>query len=60
IVFVFVLAAFDLVATMRGATITGRTAAGNVSTGLAVAAAIFGVLAFIYGTMTVIAFQPPV
>jgi len=51
IVFVFVLAAFDVVATLRGATVTGRTAAGHVSTGLALGAAVFAVLTMFFGDM---------
>jgi uncharacterized membrane protein len=49
IVFIFVLAAFDLIATLRGARVTGRTAAGNVSTALAVMAALFAVAAYYFG-----------
>jgi uncharacterized membrane protein len=51
IVFVFVLAAFDLVATVRGASVTGRTTSGNISTGLVVASAVFAVLTYFFGGM---------
>ena len=51
IVFVFVLAAFDVVATLRGTTVTGRTATGHISTGLAVGAAVFAVLTVLFGDM---------
>lgn len=51
IVFIFALAIFDLVATLRGASVTGRTTAGNISTGLAVLAAVFAVAAYIFGGM---------
>ena len=40
IVIIFALAAFDLIATMRGHCVTGRTTAGNISTSLAVFAAV--------------------
>ena len=49
IVFIFVLATVDLVATLRGASVTGRTAAGNLSTGITIAAAVFAVLAYVFG-----------
>jgi uncharacterized membrane protein len=51
IVFVLVLAVFDLVAVARGSTVSGRTVAGNISTGLAVLAAGFAILAFLFGGM---------
>ena len=51
IVFIFVLAAFDLVATLRGASVTGRTTAGNISTALVVASAVFAVLTYVFGGM---------
>jgi uncharacterized membrane protein len=49
IVFVFVLAAFDLIATVRGFSVTGRTAVGNVSTGLTVLAALSAIAAYLFG-----------
>lgn len=51
IVFIFVLAAFDLFATLRGHKVTGRTIAGNISTAVAVSAAVFAVLAMVFGDM---------
>jgi uncharacterized membrane protein len=51
IVFILCLAAFDLLATARGHVITGRGAAGNLSTGLAVLAGGFAVVAFLFGGM---------
>jgi uncharacterized membrane protein len=51
IVFVFVLALFDVVATLRGATVTGRTTAGHVSAAIAVAAALSAILAMVFGGM---------
>jgi uncharacterized membrane protein len=49
IAFVFVLAVFDIVATLRGSSVTARGAVGNVSTGLAVLAAVFAVAAYFFG-----------
>lgn len=49
IVLVFMLAAFDLIATLRGATVTGRTVAGHSSTAVAVGAAIFAVATWYFG-----------
>jgi len=49
IVFMLTLAVFDVVAIARGASVTQRTAAGNVSTGLAVLAAVFAVVTFFFG-----------
>ena len=49
IVIIFALAAFDMLATMRGHSVTGRTTAGNISTSLAVFAAIFAVATFFFG-----------
>jgi uncharacterized membrane protein len=49
IVLVFVLAAFDLIATARGAAVTGRTVAGNISTAVAVSAAAFAVATWYFG-----------
>ncbi len=51
IVFIFCLAAFDLIATVRGKRVTGRTVFGNVSAGLAVLAAVFAVIAYYFGGM---------
>lgn len=49
IVLVLLLALLDTVATMRGVPVTGRTAAGNASTGLAVLLGIFSVAAYFFG-----------
>lgn len=49
IVIIFALAAFDLIATMRGHSVTGRTTAGNISTSLAVFAAIFAIATYFFG-----------
>lgn len=49
IVLVFIMVAFDLLATVFGYSVSGRTACGNVSTGLAVLAAISAVIAFVFG-----------
>jgi uncharacterized membrane protein len=51
IVFIIVLAVFDLVATARGATVSARTPAGNVSTGLAVLAGLSAVVTYLFGGM---------
>ena len=51
IVFMLTLAVFDVVAMARGADVTRRTAAGNVSTGLAVLAGVFAVVTFVFGGM---------
>jgi uncharacterized membrane protein len=51
IVIIFALAAFDLIATVRGYSVTGRTTTGNISTSLAVFAAIFAVATFYFGGM---------
>jgi len=49
IVFFISLAAVDLVAALRGRIITGRGALGNLSLGLALAAAAFAVAAYFMG-----------
>ncbi len=49
IVLVFMLAAFDVLASLRGRIVSGRTVAGNISTGLAVGTAIFAVATFFFG-----------
>jgi uncharacterized membrane protein len=49
IVIIFGLAVFDVIATLRGYSITGRNTAGNFSTGLAVFAAVFSVATFYFG-----------
>ena len=49
IVLVYLLAAFELVATLMGRTVTGRTASGNVATGLAILSGISAVAAFYFG-----------
>jgi uncharacterized membrane protein len=51
IVLIFLLAAFDIVATLGGRSISGRGVAGNFSTGIAIATAAFAVLTFIFGGM---------
>lgn len=49
IVFFLSLAVFDIVAVAMGYSVTGRSATGNVATGLAVAAGAFAVLAAMFG-----------
>jgi len=49
IVFMITLAAFDLVATLRGAAVTGKTASGNASAGLALLAGLSAITAFHFG-----------
>jgi uncharacterized membrane protein len=49
IVLVFILAAFDVLASLRGNTVSGRTTAGNISTALAFGTAIFAVATYIFG-----------
>src|SRR3954447_5161380 len=49
IVFFLTLAAIDVIATARGSAVTGRTALGSLTTGLAVAAGVFAVAAFVFG-----------
>ena len=49
IVLVFALGLFDLAATIRGASVTGRTAVGNVSTSIAVLAALAAAAAYYFG-----------
>jgi uncharacterized membrane protein len=51
IVFVLMLAVFDLIATARGANLAARTAAGNLSTGLSILAAVSAIAAFVLGDM---------
>lgn len=51
IVFALSLAALDLVATLRGGTVTARTALGNLSTALAVLAGGAAVIAAAFGYM---------
>ena len=51
IVLVLLLAVFDLVAAMRGQTVSGRTTAGHISTGLAVLAAVFAIVTMMFGDM---------
>ncbi len=51
IVMIFMLAAFDLIATVRGSSVTGRTTAGNISTGLTIFTAIFAAATFYFGGM---------
>lgn len=49
IVLIFLLAGFDLVASLKQVSFSGRTASGNVSTGLAVLTALSAIAAFIFG-----------
>jgi uncharacterized membrane protein len=49
IVFFLTLAVIDIAASLRGRSVTGRTALGNLSTGLAAAAGLFAVAAFFFG-----------
>ncbi len=51
IVFILTLATFDLIATLRGAPVTGRSAIGSVSAGLAVLAGAFAVVTYFFGDM---------
>ncbi len=51
IVLIMLLAAFDVVATLRGQSVTGRTVAGNVSTTLALLTGLFAVATFVFGGM---------
>ena len=51
IVFFLSLAILDTVATMRGVSVTGRGAIGNVSTGLALLAGLFAIVTYIFGDM---------
>jgi uncharacterized membrane protein len=49
IVLIFLLAGFDLVATFLGYSVSGRTASGNLSTGLAVLAGLSAAAAYYFG-----------
>lgn len=49
IVFMITLAVFDLIAGLRGAEITGRTASGNASAGLALLAGLAAIVTFYFG-----------
>ncbi len=51
IVLVLLLALLDVGATLRGVPVTGRSPAGNASTGLAVLLGIFAVVAYMFGDM---------
>lgn len=51
IVLIMLLAAFDIVATMFGQTVTGRTTIGTLSTLLAVSVAVFSALTFQFGDL---------
>jgi uncharacterized membrane protein len=51
IVLIFLLAAFDLIAVARGHQVSGRTTAGNISTSIAVLAAISALAAMAFGGM---------
>jgi uncharacterized membrane protein len=49
IVLIFLLAAFDVLASVLGYSVTGRTVSGNISTGLVVATALFAMATFYFG-----------
>ena len=49
IVLIFLLAAFDIVASVRGHAVTGHITPGNISTSLAVFTAITAVAAYVFG-----------
>lgn len=51
IVFLISLGVFDLIATLRGASVTGRTTAGAISTGLVVLAALSAIAAMMFGDL---------
>ena len=51
IVFFISLAALDLIATFRGYNVTGRSALGNLSTGIAFLAGVSAVVAYMFGDM---------
>jgi uncharacterized membrane protein len=51
IVFIFCLAAFDVLATFSGRSVVGRSVAGNISTSLSALAAASAVIAMIFGGM---------
>jgi uncharacterized membrane protein len=51
IVLIILLAAFDLIAALRGVQLAGRTCAANVATTITVLAAMFAVAAFFFGGM---------
>ncbi|MBL9034833.1 MAG: hypothetical protein JNN33_08720 [Rhodospirillaceae bacterium] len=51
IVLVLLLATFDAVATLRGVPVTGRSAAGNASTGLAILLGISAIATYVFGDM---------
>lgn len=51
IVLIFCLAAFDVIATFTGHSVSGRTVAGNISTVLAVLAGASAVVAAMFGDM---------
>lgn len=51
IVFFLCLAALDTIAGLRGIPVTGRSGAGNASTGLALLAGGFAVVTYIFGDM---------
>ncbi|MFO1142580.1 MAG: DUF2231 domain-containing protein [Amaricoccus sp.] len=51
IVFIICLAAFDVIATARGHSVTGRNTAGDISTALMVLAALSAVAAMMFGDL---------
>jgi uncharacterized membrane protein len=51
IVLIFLLTAFDVGATVRGRSVTGRTVAGNISTSMAVLTGLFAIATYFFGGM---------
>lgn len=51
IVLIMLLAAFDILATLMGESVTGRTTAGTLSTLLAVSVAVFAAITFQFGDL---------
>ncbi len=51
IVLILFLTAFDVVATLRGRSVTGRTVAGHISTSFAVLTGLFAIATYFFGGM---------
>jgi uncharacterized membrane protein len=51
IVLILFLTAFDVIATLRGRSVTGRTVVGNISTSFAVLTGLFAIATYIFGGM---------
>jgi uncharacterized membrane protein len=51
IVLILFLAAFDVIATLRGRSVTGRTVAGHISTSFAVLTGLFAIATYFFGGM---------